>query len=118
MSTIFLHCLLMTAFLSYGSSAGARLESSDSGGYSIDFVTLSAASGKFDCDEAPESALICRVRAFPDVQEMELMLANGKHVSRQSDALTFVYRGKAERVWLRGGLQYPLSRVIGTNLWT
>lgn len=100
MPIIFLRCLLMTAFLSYEASAGVRSEPGDSGNHSIDYVALSADGGRFDCDEAPASASLCRVRLPPDLVEMETMLANGEHLSRRGDTLTFVYRGEAGRVWL------------------
>jgi len=117
-STTVLRSLFLIALLSYGFSAEARSQANGLGGYAIDFVALNSDSGNADCGKAPKSAPICRVRVAPDVHEMELLLASGEHVSRRGDSLMFVYRGEAMRVWLRGGLQYPLSRVVGTDLWT
>lgn len=118
MPIIFLRCLLMTAFLSYEASAGVGSEPSDPGTHSIDYAALGADNGRYDCTEVPESVAVCRMRVSPDIHELEALLAKGEHLSRRSDTLTFVYRGGAERVSLGGGLQYPMSRVTGTDLWT
>ncbi|MGD9582670.1 MAG: alpha/beta hydrolase [Lysobacterales bacterium] len=118
MYTIGLRYLLQISLVSFGFAAAAGVQSDHLNPEPIDFVALDGDGGNIDCTQAAPSAPSCRVRAAPDVPQLARLLAQGEHVSRQGDTLTFVYRGAAKQVWLMGGLQYPLSRVTDTELWT
>lgn len=116
-STTIRRCLLLTALLGYGLGADGQPQPDHPGRQPIDFVPLDPGRGNLDCKKSSKPSPVCRVRVLPDMHVLESGLANGEHVSRRGDALSFVYRVEAGRVWLRGGLQYPLSWVIGTDLW-
>ncbi len=45
------------------------------------------------------------------------MLAAGKEVLLEGDVLTFLHRSAAAEVRLLGGIQLPLARIPGTDLW-
>lgn len=65
-----------------------------------------------DC--AADTTVVCRVRKEWTVDELRARAP----MTRDGDTLTFVHESDAEAVELAGGVQYPLSRVEGTNLWT
>ena len=81
----------------------------------VDYVALSAEEGRFDCDADVHA--VCRRRG-DRVDYVAAMLERGETVRREGDQLVFAFRGEADAVQMNGGLQYPLSRVIGTNHWT
>lgn len=88
------------------------------GADSVDFVPLPMRSPmQRDCPAEPSTVALCRVRRAVDAAMLRAALARGLNVHREGDELTFAYAGPGERVMLSGGLQYPLSRVVGTDLW-
>lgn len=79
----------------------------------VDYVTLG--TGRFDCDD--EARAVCRERDDrPDT--VATMLAHAQDAAREGNRLRFAFRGQADAVLMSGGLQYPLSRVTGTDHWT
>jgi enterochelin esterase-like enzyme len=82
---------------------------------SIDFVPLGGNSSQRDCSAV--AAPLCRVRSRVDARALGAALDRGTDIIQDGDELTFLYRGTAKSVSLTGGLQYPMSPVIGTDLW-
>jgi enterochelin esterase-like enzyme len=81
----------------------------------VDYVTLDPDSGRFDCDE--QARAVCRERT-DDLARLDDMLAAGESMRRDGDRLVFAHRAAADAVVLRGGLQYPLSRVADSDRWS
>jgi enterochelin esterase-like enzyme len=84
----------------------------------IELAPLNPQQEQWDCDQVASTFPLCRVAEAPDVATLESMLRKGESLGRAGNELTFAYRSSAQRVRLDGGLQYPLSRVKGTDLWT
>jgi enterochelin esterase-like enzyme len=80
----------------------------------VEFARLDTNRGHVECPAAD----VCRVRRVPSVEELRTHLDAGEKIWRNGDELSFVWEGEAEGVELAGGIQYPMSRVVGTNLWT
>ena len=51
------------------------------------------------------------------IPEIRRQLAAGTAAWREGDAIIFAHEGKADAVDLTGTLEYPMSRVRGTDLW-
>jgi enterochelin esterase-like enzyme len=84
----------------------------------VDYVPLAANRGQVDCGAAAADAPVCRMRGTVDTGAMHRRLAAGTTAWRAGESIVFAWRGAAEGVQLQGGLQYPMSRVRGTDLWT
>jgi enterochelin esterase-like enzyme len=88
----------------------------------IDHPPLSAERGRADCDASSAGAAAgpeaCRVRRQWTEAELRGLLNEPQPVRAEGDELTFVTEMDADSVSLQGGLQFPMSRVAGTNLWT
>lgn len=69
-----------------------------------------------DCSDAVTKRP-CRARLNEHIEVVDALLMSGEGVLREGDELLFAYRGNARTVALRGGLQYPLSRLEGTDIW-
>lgn len=80
----------------------------------IDFVAFENKSA-FECTEQHSS--VCRERRNESPGQINYLIDNGENLYRDGEELLFVYRADAGAVSLRGGLQYPLSRIIGTDMW-
>ncbi len=85
-------------------------------GDSIEYAVLDPNRGLLDCAPAPAEAL-CRVRRPWTAAELRARLDAGTSAFRDGAQLTFVYRGDVQGVELGGGIQGPLSRVAGTDVW-
>jgi enterochelin esterase-like enzyme len=85
---------------------------------SVDFVRLRTSSSQRDCSPTEPTAPLCRVRRSVDRRMLESMLVKGTHVAQFGDELTFVQRSNAKTLEVTGGLQYPMSRVVGTDIFT
>lgn len=83
----------------------------------VDFIVLGRGGSAVDCTAGPASVKACRVRDNADISSLRSRLAAGGAVWREGDALVFGYRGNATAVDLTGTLDYPMSRVRGTDLW-
>jgi enterochelin esterase-like enzyme len=70
------------------------------------------------CDSGGSEAPVCRVRPDADPGRLQAMLASGEAMQRTGDELTFVHRAAGDAVGMRGGLQYLLTPVPATDLWT
>jgi enterochelin esterase-like enzyme len=81
------------------------------------FPALSSERGQLDCPAAGELSKPCRVQRPFTADEVRSRISAGQVVTQEGDALTFVSDAEAESVELGGGLQYPLARIEGTNLW-
>jgi enterochelin esterase-like enzyme len=84
---------------------------------SVSFVSLRATASQKDCDLSPPTISICRVKRRVDAGALSASLAKGEDVIRDGHELTFARRAEAKSVELSGGVQYPMSRVVGTDLW-
>ena len=84
-------------------------------GDSIEYATLDPSRGLEDC--APATETLCRVRRPWTAAELRARLDGGESAFGDGEQLTFAYRGQAEGVQLGGGIQGPLSRLAGTDLW-
>jgi enterochelin esterase-like enzyme len=82
---------------------------------SVAFVPLRSGLQIRDCDARP--AALCRVTRFASTAELRAHLANGEAVWQTGNELTFAWQGNATGVSLEGGIQLPLSPVVGTDLW-
>src|SRR5687768_10439029 len=83
-------------------------------GDSIEWAALSSLDK--DCDAVKEAA-ICRVKRPYTALELDEKLAAGTEVWREGRHLTFATRNSAEQMLLSGGVQLPMSKVVGTDLW-
>jgi predicted esterase len=83
----------------------------------IEFAKLNPERGHRDCSSATP-ADVCRVRVQRTAAELRKHLAAGEPLWRSGDELSFAYEGEAADLEVSGGIQYPMSRVAGTNLWT
>ena len=70
-----------------------------------------------DCDARQSAATTCRIRDDVSAAEIRRRLAAGDTVWRDGEALVFAYEGKADAVDVTGTLEYPMSRVRGTDVW-
>ena len=84
----------------------------------ITFVPLAAQRGQADCADSLSAGRICRVQRQRGPGELRARLAAGTPVWLEGDELSFVWEGPAESVELSGGIQLPMSRLGGTDLWT
>ncbi|WP_420126028.1 alpha/beta hydrolase [Longimicrobium sp.] len=84
---------------------------------SIDYARLNPHRGLGDCLADTAVDTICRVRKGWTAGELRARLDAGHALSRDGGELTFAYRGEARGVELGGGIQGPLSRLVGTDLW-
>ena len=82
----------------------------------VDFIVLGRGS-RTDCDARRSEAAVCRIRDDVSVPEIRGRLAAGANAWREGDALVFAYEGKADAVDVTGTLEYPMSRVRGTDIW-
>ena len=85
----------------------------------IDFRPLDATRGVQDCVDADTAAVaptVCRVRRPFALPELRARLEAGDPV-REGDELTWVAEIDADSVELSGGVQVPMARVRGTDLW-
>ncbi|HJQ54510.1 MAG TPA: alpha/beta hydrolase-fold protein [Gemmatimonadaceae bacterium] len=85
------------------------------GNSAIEFAQIDQEKDQFDCDSTPRA--IWRVRRDVSADSIRARLANDIHVWRQGNELTFATEENATSVELQGGLQYPMSRIRGSNLW-
>jgi enterochelin esterase-like enzyme len=83
---------------------------------SVDFIVLGRGL-RADCVGRQISGPACRVRDKVSIPEIRSRLAAGADVWREGDALVFAHEGTANAVDLTGTLEYPMSRVTGTELW-
>lgn len=81
----------------------------------VAFVPLDGRS-RVDCVDAATTG-VCRVRRNERIEIIDRLLQSGESLLRDGNELLFVHRQAARSVSLRGGLQYPLSRVDGTDDW-
>ncbi len=81
----------------------------------VAFVPLQGSS-RVDCGD-PATTRVCRVRRTERIEIIDRLLQSGNGLLRDGNELLFVYRKAARSVSLRGGLQYPLSRIDGTDDW-
>jgi len=103
-----------------GSSApapGAPARAAVSATDSVEFAPLSRDRGQIECPSDAAPTALCRARRRVDVEDVRRRLAAGTSAWQDGDALVFAYAGPATAVELGGGLQYPLSRVHGTDVW-
>jgi len=82
---------------------------------SLVVAKLFAERSQHDCARPGDDA--CRVVRQYSASEIEARLAAGKEVWQEGDNISFATRAKAESVELSGGLQFPMSRIAGTDLW-
>ena len=101
-----------------GSSAASASSMSLSASDSVDFVELNPNANQRDCNPSTSALPVCRVRGAVDRAALEAMLAKGISVAQAGDEIVFVQRSNAKSMTVTGGLQYPLSRVVGTDIFT
>ncbi|HEX6588167.1 MAG TPA: alpha/beta hydrolase-fold protein [Longimicrobiales bacterium] len=86
----------------------------------IDFRPLDPQRGMVDCVDADTMAVapaVCRVRrAFP-LAELRARLGADDVAWRDGEELSWVAEIDADSVELSGGVQVPMARVTGTNVW-
>ena len=86
----------------------------------IDFQPLDPSRGVQDCAVADTAAVrppVCRVQRAFSVSELRARAAAGDPM-RDGDQLTWVAEvADVDSVELSGGVQVPMARVTGTNLW-
>ena len=69
-----------------------------------------------DADTAAVAPAVCRLRRGFSMAELRERLAAVDPV-REGDEITWVAEIDADSVELSGGVQVPMARVTGTNLW-
>ena len=99
--------VVLAAFLPRGASALAA--------DSLVVTPLRSERAERDCSETVSNG--CRVIRNYIASEIRGRLDAKTNVWRDGDALTFAIRVKAESVDLSGGIQYPMSRLEGTDIW-
>jgi enterochelin esterase-like enzyme len=82
----------------------------------VDFIVLGRGS-MADCIPRRHDVHICRIRDNVSIPEIRRRLASGITAWRDEDALVLAYEGKADAVDVTGTLEYPMSRVRGTDIW-
>ena len=85
----------------------------------IDFRPLDPSRGMMDCVDADTAAVappVCRVQRSFTMDKLRARLTAVDPV-REGDELTWVAEIDADSVELSGGVQVPMARVTGTNLW-
>lgn len=118
-----LAALLSSAVLPHGKHGAAPQASTAASGLaarldSVDFTPLEPRASQRDCAPDDSMPTPCRIRRGADRALLENVTASGGHVIQSGDEVTFVTRSNAKSMQLQGGLQYPMSRVVGTDLWT
>lgn len=83
----------------------------------VDFIVLGRGGSAVDCAARRANVKACRVRDNANISRLRSRLASGGAVWREGDALVFAHQGNATAVDLTGTLDYPMSRVRGTDLW-
>lgn len=105
----------LAASASAQTPAAVAVQPAAAAGDSIEYATLDPNRTLAEC--APAGETLCRVRRPWTAAALRARLDAGQSVFRDGDELTFVHRAQADRVELGGGIQGPLSRVAGTDLW-
>ena len=93
----------------------ASIPSVQSGSDTIQFAALRVQRGERECSSTVE--VVCRMRRQFSAQTIQARLAAHTPVWREGSDITFATEATAESVDLSGGLQYPMSRLAGTDLW-
>ena len=86
------------------------------GGDPVDFIVLGRGS-MVDCVPRRPDPPVCRIRDDVSIPEIRRRLASGVAAWRDGDAIAFAYDGKADAVDVTGTLEYPMSRVRGSDIW-
>lgn len=84
----------------------------------IQFVQLEPNRMVADCADAGTGTGVCRVRRQRTARELESRLESGEAMWREGNELSFVWQGPADAVELTGGIQVPMSRLSGSDMWT
>ena len=82
----------------------------------VDFIVLGRGN-RTDCGGRRADGTPCRIRDNVSIPEIRRRLGAGTAVWREGDALVFAYEGKTNAVDVIGTVEYPMSRVRGTDLW-
>jgi len=82
---------------------------------STTFPELANSRAQRECE--PANTSVCRERRTFTADEVRRRIAADQIVTRDGNTLTFVHEAEAEAVELSGGLQYPMARIDGTDLW-
>jgi enterochelin esterase-like enzyme len=69
-----------------------------------------------DCDSVTD-APVCRLKRPFSARDISDKLNAGVEVWRSGNELTFAARNQAEQMLLSGGVQLPMSNIVGTDLW-
>lgn len=86
----------------------------------IEFKPLDPRRMEVDCADADTMATapaVCRVQRAFSMEELRARLVSGDVAWRDGDELSWVAEIEADSVELSGGVQLPMARVTGTNIW-
>jgi enterochelin esterase-like enzyme len=109
--------LAATVAISAPAAAQATSPATATPADSIEYAPLDRHRGLLDCAADTPPQRVCRVRRRWTAGEVGARLDAGSSVFRDGGELTFAYRGQVRGVELGGGIQGPLSRLAGTDLW-
>ena len=109
-----IHLVMPAALSALAFMSPITTETLETAADSIEWAALSSLDK--DCD-AVKDAAICRVKRPYTAAELSEKVDAGKEVWREGRQLTFATRNSAEQMLLSGGVQLPMSKVVGTDLW-